>query len=142
MPPVFAASTTRRLARLVCALGVAASAPVAAAADAAAGTAVGPAGPGRYAATLCVAAAASALPSCGAAEFIVLNGSQAQVRVSDIVYRLRLRPPRLEVLTMHGKMLIDEFSADYRWNDAVLRFDDPDKGARYEVKIGARRSDR
>ena len=72
----------------------------------------------------------------------MFSGSVAQVRVSDIVYRLWLRPPQVEVLTMHGKMLIDEFSAAYRWNDGVLRFDDPDKGARYEVKIGARRSER
>ena len=127
---------------LACVLGIAMAAASAAAADAASNAAGPAAGPGRYAATLCVAAAASAPASCGAAEFILFTGSLAQIRVSDIVYRLRLQPPQVEVLTMHGKMLIDEFSAAYRWNDGVLRIDDPDKGARYEVKIGARRSDR
>lgn len=99
-----------------------------------------PAGPGRYQATLCVAASATAAPSCGAAEFSLFTGNLAQIKVADIVYRLRLRPPQLDVLTLHGKMLIDEFSATYRWTDGVLSFDDPDKGARYEVRIGARRN--
>jgi hypothetical protein len=62
----------------------------------------------------------------------------ADVRVADIVYRLHLRPEQVDVATMHGRMQIDEFSAEYAWRDGVLTFLDADKQARYEVRPGAR----
>ena len=97
----------------------------------------GPA-PGRYEAQLCVTAAASAPPSCGPAELDVRSATRAEVRVADIVYRLYLRPPQVDVATMHGSMQIDEFSSEYEWQGEVLRFVDADKKASYEVKAGAR----
>ncbi len=107
---------------------------------AASGAAAAPSapGPGRYAATLCVATTAKAPPTCGAAEFDLRPGRQARVSVADIVYRLDLRPEQVDVSTMHGKMLIDQFSAFYTWNANVLRFEDQDKHVRYEVKVGPR----
>jgi len=39
---------------------------------------------------------------------------------------------------MHGRMEIDEFSAEYAWQGDVLSFVDAEKKARYEVKAGAR----
>jgi len=110
---------------------------LAAAALAAPAAAAGPA-PGRYQATLCVSAAASAPASCGPAELEIRSPSRAQVRVADIVYRLHLRPEQLDVATMHGNMQIDEFSAEYAWRDGVLSFLDADKQARYEVRPGPR----
>lgn len=109
-------------------LAVAAAAPAWAAAPA----------PGRYEATLCVTTAASAPPSCGAAELDIRSASRARVRVADIVYRLHLRPAQLDVATMHGTMQIDEFSAEYEWQGDVLRFVDVDKEVKYEVKTGVR----
>ena len=99
--------------------------------------AAGPA-PGRYQATLCVSPAASAPASCGPAELEVRSTSRAQVRVADIVYHLHLRPEQVDIVTMHGRMQIDEFSAGYEWRDGVLSFLDADKQARYEVRPGAR----
>ena len=60
------------------------------------------------------------------------------MRVADIVYRLHLRPEQVDVATMHGRMQIDEFSAEYAWHDGVLTFLDAEKQARYEVRPGAR----
>ena len=99
--------------------------------------AAGPA-PGRYMATLCVSPAASAPASCGPADLEVRSASRADVRVADIVYRLHLRPEQVDVVTMHGRMQIDEFSAEYEWRDGVLSFLDADKQARYVVRPGAR----
>lgn len=93
--------------------------------------------PGRYAATFCVATAASAPPNCGAAEFELRSKSTAWLRIADIVYQLQLRPGQLDVTTLHGRMQIDEFSAPYEWRDRVLSFVDEDKGVRYEVTVGA-----
>jgi hypothetical protein len=94
--------------------------------------------PGRYEATLCVSASASAPPSCGPAELEVRSTSRAEVRVADIVYRLALRSAQVDVTTLHGQMQIDEFSAEYVWQGDVLSFVDADKQARYEVRAGAR----
>ena len=106
---------------------------------AAAAAAAAPAAPGRYVAELCVATRREAAPSCGAADVEIARGTIA-VRVADIVYRLALRPERLDVATMHGAMQIDEFSAAYLWEGTVLRFSDADKDVRYEVRVGARRA--
>ena len=106
------------------------------AAGAAAGAA--PAAPGRYDAQLCVATQPAAAPTCGAAE-VEVTSARISVRVADIVYRLALRPTQLDVETMHGQMQIDEFSAAYEWDGAILRFSDAAKDVRYEVRIGARK---
>ncbi len=93
---------------------------------------------GHYQATLCVATPASAPPSCGPAELEIQSASRAEVRVSDVVYRLHLRPRQVDVSTRQGRMEIDEFSAEYAWKGDVLSFFDADKKARYEVKARAR----
>ena len=98
-----------------------------------------PAGPGRYDAELCVATRPEAPPTCGAAE-VEVTSARINVRVADIVYRLALKPAQLDVETMHGQMQIDEFSAAYDWEGSTLRFSDAAKDVRYEVRIGARRS--
>jgi hypothetical protein len=95
--------------------------------------------PGRYAATLCVVTSANGAPGCGAAEFDLRPDRRARLQVADIVYRLHLQPGQLDVLTMQGLMQIDAFSTAYVWQDRMLRFSDPDKGVRYEVRLGARR---
>ena len=95
---------------------------------------------GSYDARLCVTLAAQA-PSCGPAQ-AQLSGGRLQVKVNDIVYRLKLQPKRehgqLEVLLMHGTMQIDEFSAAYEWAANHLQFDDADKQTHYEVQFGER----
>ena len=53
-----------------------------------------------------------------------------------------LRRDELDVVTMHGKMQIDEFSSPYQWEATTLVFTDPDKDVRYEVRIGARKGAR
>jgi hypothetical protein len=100
--------------------------------------AAGPA-PGRYDATLCVATAASAPPSCGPVELDMATATRARLRIADIVYKLRLGPDQLDVETMHGSMQIDEFSAAYEWQGEELRFVDGDKDVRYTVRVGKRR---
>ncbi|MEO7055341.1 MAG: hypothetical protein ABI281_01095 [Caldimonas sp.] len=92
-------------------------------------------GPGRYDAQLCVATRATAAPSCGAARVELRDGGRVEVRVADITYRLVLRSSQLDVLTLHGSMRIDEFSADYAWVGDVLRFGDAAKGVVYEVRL-------
>ena len=93
--------------------------------------------PGRYEGELCVATRPEAAPSCGAADVEIAAGPVVVVRVADIVYRLALRPERLDLETMHGLMEIDEFSAAYLWDGSTLRFHDPDKDVRYEIRVGA-----
>jgi hypothetical protein len=94
--------------------------------------------PGRYQATLCVATSDSVPPACGPAELEIHSASRVEVRVADLVYRLHLRPAQVDVSTMHGRMEIDEFSAEYAWQGDVLSFVDAEKKARYEVRAGAR----
>ncbi len=113
--------------RLVLCLLALAAAPMCSAAPA----------PGRYQATLCVATSASAPPSCGPAELEIQSASRAEVRVSDFVYRLHLRPAQVDVSTRQGRMEIDQFSAEYAWQGDVLSFFDAAKKVRYEVKPGA-----
>ena len=94
--------------------------------------------PGRYAATFCVATSLAQPPSCGPAELDVHSASHADVRMSDIVYRLTLRPSQVDVTTLQERMLIDGFSAAYDWSGPVLRFVDAAKGVHYEVRTGRR----
>jgi len=115
---------------------------VAAALVAAAAAHAQPAAPGRYDGELCVATQAAATPTCGTADVdFAASADRVSVRVADIVYRLQLHPThRLDVVTLHGRMQIDEFDAAYDWVGTTLRFGDPAKDVRYEVRIGARRS--
>jgi hypothetical protein len=99
-----------------------------------------PSAPGRYAAELCVATQAQAPPTCGAADVEIAAGPLVLVRVADIVYRLALGSDRLDLQTMHGQIQIDEFSTAYAWQGTTLRFKDPDKDVRYEVRVGARKT--
>jgi hypothetical protein len=93
---------------------------------------------GRYDAQLCVTLGATA-PSCGPADAQVLSGSRVLVRVSDIVYRLKLNSSQAEVVLMHGATQIDEFVANYEWTQAALEFVDADKRTRYELRLSAAR---
>ncbi len=106
---------------------------------AAGGAGATPAAPGRYDAELCVATRPQAAPTCGPAEVEVAR-ARISVRIADIVYRLSLKPAKLDVQTMHGRMKVDEFSAAYDWQGTTLRFSDAAKDVRYEVRIGARRA--
>jgi hypothetical protein len=94
--------------------------------------------PGRYDAQLCVATSEAA-PSCGPAQVDWRSGQRVQVQISDVVYRLKLRSSQLDVVLMQGSMQLDEFSADYAWQGDTLQFADRDKGARYELQLGARK---
>ena len=117
----------RRLARSsICLAGVVAGSAIAAPA------------PGRYDATLCVSSAALA-SSCGPAEVDVRASGAVWVQVSDIVYRLRIRPGQAIVVVTQGTMQIDEFDAGAEWSGSALRFADADKQVRYEVQVGAPR---
>jgi len=111
---------------------------VAGAAGAVAAAPAAPALAGHYAGELCVATRPAAAPTCGPAE-VEVDGPRVSVRIADIVYRLVLRPGQADVETLHGKMEIDEFSAVYDWQGETLRFNDPDKDVRYEVRIGVRK---
>jgi hypothetical protein len=93
--------------------------------------------PGRYDAQLCVATGPAG-PSCGPAEVELRTNGEARVRVADIVYRLQLNSSQVEVVLMQGTMQLDEFVASYEWVGRSLQFDDKDKNARYEVKLGER----
>ena len=93
---------------------------------------------GRYEAILCVSSASLA-PSCGPAEVDVRPGGNVSVRVSDIVYRLRVRTGQTAVIVTQGTMQIDEFEAGADWTGASLRFADADKKVHYDVQIGTPR---
>ena len=72
--------------------------------------------PGRYEATLCVAASrlGAALPAARPSSSVRSSWRASRCRSADIVYRLHLRPEQVDVATMQGTMQIDEFSADVR----------------------------
>ncbi len=90
---------------------------------------------GRYDGELCVVSGTAA-PNCGAAEVWLFNGSgNAQVLVSDIVYRLSLKEGWLDLMLVHGQMPIDRFSASYRWSGDVLHFTDPERSVHYSIRF-------
>jgi hypothetical protein len=89
---------------------------------------------GRYEAQLCVALYDNAA-NCGPADAELLRGSRLLVRISDIVYRLKLHSSQAEVVLMHGAMQIDEFVANYEWSGSTLAFVDADKHTRYELRL-------
>ena len=100
-----------------------------------ASSAAAPVTTGTYDGELCVATSAAAPLNCGAAE-VSVGGQQVAVRVSDIVYRLELHARTLDVVTTHERVQIDEFSAAYDWVGRTLRFGDPARDTRYEVRLG------
>lgn len=112
--------------------------PVVALVAAAAGWTASAAPPdvGRYDARMCVKLG-DAMPSCGPVDAQVLRENRVLVRISDMVYQLKLNGGHAEVALMHGAMLIDEFVAAYAWEGATLGFVDADKRTRYELTLGA-----
>ena len=88
---------------------------------------------GDYRGEMCVASAGQPA-NCGPVQ-LRLTGEVAQVQVSDIGYHLFLRHGQLDLVLMHGAMRIDSFSAPYAWKGPVLRFTDPDKGVRYQIRF-------
>ena len=94
--------------------------------------------PGRYAATFCVATAPTQPASCGPAVFDVRSQRVAEVRMSDVVYRLAIQPRRVDVTTFQEQMQIDGFSAEFEWIGPMLRFVDVEKNVRYEITPGHR----
>mgnify|MGYP001599246199 FL=1 len=93
---------------------------------------------GHYDATLCVRNATQA-PNCGPADVDVRAGGHVLVRVSDVVYRLRVRGSRSEVVITQGSMQLDEFNTGAEWVGTSLRFADDEKQVRYEVQVGAQK---
>ena len=89
---------------------------------------------GRYDATLCVRSAAQA-PTCGPADVDVQPGGHVLVRISDVVYRLRVRGDRSAVVITQGSMQLDEFDTAAAWAGKSLRFVDDEKQVRYEVQV-------
>lgn len=89
---------------------------------------------GRYDAQLCVQLG-DAAASCGPVDAQVFRGNRVLVRISDIVYHLKLRSSQADVVLMHGAMQIDEFVANYEWEGATLAFIDADKHTRYELSL-------
>lgn len=98
-----------------------------------------PPAPGRYAARMCVASITNeAQPAdCGPVDLWLQRGRRAELRISDIAYRLQLHSSQVDVVLMHGAMQIDGFTAPYEWAGQTLRFTDREKGLRYEVDVGA-----
>jgi hypothetical protein len=96
--------------------------------------------PGHYDAVMCVTVGAGPA-SCGPVTVDIGSAGQALVRVSDIAYRLEVYADQLGVTLFHGTMQIDGFFAPYQWSGNSLQFSDPEKGTRYEVKLGTRRFD-
>ena len=95
--------------------------------------------PGRYDGQFCVTVASDSAAHCGPAEVDVLRDRRLRVRISDIVYRLRLHSSQVEVVLMHGTMQIDGFVAAYEWAGTALQFDDLEKRTRYELRLSPRK---
>ena len=89
--------------------------------------------PGLYAGELCTAVVDGPL-NCGAAE-VFLAGDRAKVRVSDFIYDLALQDGQVEVMLIHGSMLVDVWSAHYSWDRHYLRFIDEERRTFYRVRF-------
>ena len=94
--------------------------------------------PGRYDATLCVVNA-DAAPTCGPAEADLRPGGTLRVRVSDIVYRVHVRPSQAAVVVMHGAMQIDEFLTEARWDGERAALHRRRQAGALRGPVGARR---
>ena len=97
-------------------------------------------GPGRYGGELCVTTPASATPGCGPAEVELHASGSAQVRISDISYRLQIKSSQIQVVLLHGGMQIDEFVSPYEWVGNTLQFSDADKRALYALRVNERKA--
>ena len=87
---------------------------------------------GRHEAQLCVATLPKP-PRCGPAQVDLRSDGSLRLRIDDIVYTMRLRSSQVEVIVMHNVVQIDEFTVPYEWVGRSLRFNDDDRGVRYEV---------
>ena len=65
----------------------------------------------------------------------MFRGNRVLLRISDIVYHVKLRSSQADVVLMHGATQIDEFVANYEWEGATLAFVDADKRTRYELSL-------
>ena len=94
----------------------------------------GPPPAGRYNGQMCVSSG-GAQEQCGPVALQFRNGV-ARVQVSDLVYHLNWRAPKTQMLLvlMHGSVQVDEFVTEGLWSKQSLRFKDPDKDVRYEVR--------
>jgi hypothetical protein len=94
----------------------------------------GPPPAGRYDGQLCVSTA-GATEQCGPVALKFQTGA-AHVQFSDLVYQLRWRVPQTQMalVLMHGSVQIDGFVTEALWLKQSLRFNDPDKDVRYEVR--------
>ncbi|MGD9833768.1 MAG: hypothetical protein AB7U92_13560 [Piscinibacter sp.] len=89
---------------------------------------------GRYEGRWCVAVG-QASADCGPAQVDVLRQQRVNVRIADIVYRLKLHSSQVDVVLMHGTMQIDGFFAPYEWVGNSLQFLDLEKRTRYELTL-------
>lgn len=90
--------------------------------------------PGRYDGSLCVSTGSNK-PQCGPVA-LLLQPHLLRIQVSDLVYTLELQAPttNMRLVLMHGHVQIDEFLTHGQWQGRSLRFKDPDKDVRYEVR--------
>ena len=88
---------------------------------------------GRYDGELCVASGSGPL-NCGAADVFLSHG-RAKVRVSDMTYDLQLEDGQLDLMLVHGTMLVDVFSASYSWKGRFLSFVDAERKTYYRVRF-------
>ena len=88
---------------------------------------------GLYAGELCTAVVSGPL-HCGAAE-VYLSKGRAKVRVSDFIYDLELEDGQVEVTLVHGRTLVDVWSAGYSWGHHYLRFIDQERRTFYRVRF-------
>lgn len=92
---------------------------------------------GRYEARLCVTNALQA-PNCGPVTVDLRAAGVVLMRVSDIVYDLKLHSSQVDVVLKHGAMQIDWFTANYEWQGDELHFFDAEKRVRYAVRLSRR----
>lgn len=88
---------------------------------------------GLYAGELCTAVVAGPL-NCGAAD-VFLSKGRAKVGVSDFIYDLALDEGQVDVTLVHGRMLVDVWSASYSWDSHYLRFIDQERRTFYRVRF-------
>ncbi len=88
---------------------------------------------GLYVGELCTAVVGGPL-NCGAAE-VVLSEGRAKVRVSDFIYDLSLEGEQIEILLIHGRVLVDVWSASYSWDHHYLQFIDQERRTFYRVRF-------
>jgi hypothetical protein len=88
---------------------------------------------GLYAGELCTAVMAGPL-DCGAAD-VFLSKGRAKVGVSDFIYDLALEDGQVEVMLVHGRTLVDVWSASYSWDSPYLRFIDEERRTFYRVRF-------